>query len=403
MAQQQKCAELYVKDKCPPSVIGLWNGETYAHERIRIAYVSADFREHPLSYLMAGVFEKHDRARFETYGIGLLAEDGSATGRRVKAAFDHFIDVSGQSDRDAAHRLHDAEIDIAIDLMGFTQHCRSNIFARRVAPVQVNYLGYPATMRADYMDYIIGDAFVIPPQGRPLYSEKVVYLPDCFQANDDKRFMGRETPPRSAYGLPENGFVYCSFNNSYKITPAIFDIWMRLLKAVPGSVLWLLGTQTVQTHLRSETNDRGIDPSRLVFAGMVKYEEHLARLRCADLFLDTLPFNAGTTASDVLWAGVPLLTCAGDVFAARMAGSLLMSLGLPELIAGNLDEYEKLAVALATQPQRLSAIKDRLARSRDTAAVFNTERFTRHLEQAYIAMWEKSQAGEAPDDIVVQA
>ena len=403
LLQQRNCTEIYVKNKFPPHPVKLWNGERYAHAKIRVAYVSADFREHALAFLMTGVFERHDKTRFESYGISLAPEDREVTGQRVKAAFDRFIDVSQKSDQEVARLLYDLEIDIAVDLMGFTLNCRTDIFAWRPAPIHINYLGYPATMRADYIDYIIADAFVIPPQSLPHYAEKVVYLPDCFQANDDKRFISKEKPSRIKYGLPEEGFVFCSFNNSYKITPVFFNVWMRLLKTVPGSVLWLLGNDAVQHNLRVEAGNRGVNPSRLIFATRVKYEEHLARLRNADLFLDTLPFNAGATASDVLWAGVPLVTCAGQAFAARMAGSLLTAVGLPELITESLGDYEALALELATHPERLATIKAKLAQNRETSPLFNTALFTRHLEDAYSKMWERSEAGLSPDNIYVQA
>jgi predicted O-linked N-acetylglucosamine transferase (SPINDLY family) len=404
IAQQRKCAELFVKDKGPPQNFGLWNGEKYAHDKIRVAYVSADFREHPLSFLMAGVFEKHDRNRFEVYGIALKPEDQSETSRRVKAAFDQFIDVSQKDDKEVAHLLHDMEIDIAVDVMGFTLGARPSIFAYRPVPVQVNYLGYPATMAAPYIDYIIADNFIIPPEHRAQYSEKVIYMPDCFQANDDKRFVSGETPSRAQYGLPEKGFVFCSFNNSYKITPAFFDIWMRLLKAVPDSVLWLLGgNNIIQRNLSAEAGKRGIDPSRLIFAKTMKYSEHLTRLQCADLFLDTLPFNAGTTASDALWAGLPLLTCAGEAFASRMAGSLLSAMELPELIAKDLSDYEARALELATEPQKLAALKAKVAQNRGTSPLFDTALFTKHLEDAYTVLRDRTNAGLEPDDIHVKA
>jgi predicted O-linked N-acetylglucosamine transferase (SPINDLY family) len=257
-------------------------------------------------------------------------------------------------------------------------------------------------MGADYMDYIIADAFVIPPETRRYYSEKVAYLPDCFQATDDKRFISQEKPSRAQYGLPEDGFVFCSFNNTYKINPTFFDIWMRLLKAVPGSVLWLLGNETAARNFCIEAGNRGIDPSRLIFADRMEYEAHLTRLQCADLFLDTLPFNAGTTASDALWAGVPLLTCVGEAFAARMAGSLLTAVGLPELITIHLSDYEALALELATHPQKLSAIRCTLSMNRATFPLFNTKLFTKHFENAFVQMHERSLAGLPPDDIYVQ-
>ncbi len=297
--------------------------------------------------------------------------------------------------------LRKMEIDIAIDLMGFTLDFRTNIFAARPAPAQVNYLGYPATMGAPYIDYIIADTFVIPPQNREQYSEKIVCLPDCFQANDDKRPVINQAPERAKHGLPERGFVFCSFNNSYKITPEFFDMWMRLLGHVPGSVLWLLGGEAVERNLRDEAKKRGVDPMRLIFAPPMDYADHLARLPAADLFLDTLPFNAGTTASDALWAGLPLITCQGEAFAARMAASLLTAMGLPELIAADMKEYETLAMSLATEPAKLAAIKTRLTKNRATGPLFNTALFTRNLENAYTRMRELSDGGLPPEHIDV--
>lgn len=400
-ALQQQCAALYVKATCRASD-GRWNGEIHTHPKTRIAYVSADFREHALARLMAGVFENHDKTRFEVYGIALAPEDASPTAQRVKASFDHFVDVSRKSDKEVAQTLRDLEVDIAVDLMGFTLCSRPNLFAERVAPVQINYLGYPATMGTNAIDYIIGDGFVIPPESRRFYSEKVIYLPDCFQANDDKRVTSKDEPIREAYGLPEDAFVFCCFNNSYKVNPDIFDVWMRLLKKVPGSVLWMLGSEAVEHNLRTEALNRGVEAARLVFAPRANYEEYLTRLKCADLYLDTLPFNGGATASDVLWAGVPLLTCVGEAFAARMAGSLLTAVELPELITEDLAAYEALACELATNSKKLVGMRNRLTDKRSTGRLFDTVAFTRHLESGYDNVLERARKGMPPDDIHVQ-
>jgi len=320
------------------------------------------------------------------------------------ASFERFIDVTRNSDFEIAKIIRDLEIDIAVDLMGFTGGARTDIFAYRPAPVQVNYLGFPGTMGADYIDYILADRFVIPEPLQRYYAEKVVYLPDTFQANDATRTIAESTRSRTEFGLPERGLVFCSFNDTYKITPAIFDIWMRLLCAVEGSVLWLLGnSESVVANLRSEARVRGVAPERLIFGAKLPYPEHLARYRLADLFLDTLPFNAGTTASDALWAGLPLLTCAGQAFAARMAGSLLGAVGLPELITHSLAEYEALASALATKPDVLRELREKLARNRLSTPLFDTDRFRRHIEAAYRTMWETSQSGMAPRSFAVEA
>ncbi|UCV30003.1 tetratricopeptide repeat protein [Ferribacterium limneticum] len=396
-ALQLRCAQAYTAAKYPPAVTPLCNARPYAHVRIRIAYISTDFREHALSYLLAGVFEAHDRTRFEIWGVSLKPGDGSAMANRVAAAFEHFVDVSAMSDDEVARLLRELEIDIAVDLNGHTQDGRTAIFAARPAPVQVNYLGFPGSMGADYIDYIIADDFVIPEAARPHYAEQVVHLPECFQGNDDRRAIDPQPAVRAAHGLPEKAFVFCAFNNTYKLTPEFFDIWMHLLAAVPGSVLWLASADaSVQGNLRVEAERRGIAPERLVFSPRIRYAEHLARLQLADLFLDTLPFNAGTTASDALWAGVPVLTCVGDAFSARMAGSLLRALGLPELITGNLAAYEARALELATNPAALSELRERLASNRATSPLFDTRRFTRHLEQAYQSMWNRQQQGEMP-------
>jgi predicted O-linked N-acetylglucosamine transferase (SPINDLY family) len=353
--------------------------------------------------LLAGVFERHDRRRFETFAISLRPEEESALGQRVKGAFDRFIDVSGQSDGAVAELLHALEIDIAVDLTGFTDGLRPQIFSRRPAPIQVTYLGFPATTGAPYMDYILADAFVIPPAQAQHFSECVVYLPDCFQANDDQRVISARVT-RTDAGLPEGAFVFCCFNNSYKLNPAMFDIWMRLLDRVPGSVLWLVSAgAAVGGNLRREAMNRGVDPERLVFAPRQPYAEYLGRLQLADLFLDTLPFNAGTTASDALWAGLPVLTCAGEAFAARMAGSLLQAVGLPELITHSLADYEAKALELARQPELLRGLRQRLAANRRAAPVFDTDRCRRSLESAYIEMWQRHERGQGRQSFAMHA
>jgi len=310
---------------------------------------------------------------------------------------DRFVDVRGATDPAVAQLLRDLDVDIAVDLMGHTAGGRAGIFAYRGAPVQVNYLGYPGTMGAPFIDYIIADPFLVPAGSERFYSEQVVRLPDCYQPNDTKRRIGERTPTRAELGLPARGLVFCSFNNSFKINPPMFDVWMRLLREVEGSVLWLLETSgVVKGNLRREAEARGVSGERLLFAPRVALEEHLARHRAADLFLDTLPYNAHTTASDALWAGLPVLTCAGRSFAARVAGSLVHAVGLPELVTASLAEYEALALALARGPARLAELRGRLERNRLTAPLFDIERYRRHLEAAYETMWERHLRGEAP-------
>jgi predicted O-linked N-acetylglucosamine transferase (SPINDLY family) len=401
---QLLCSRIWVRDKCSASPAPIWEGEGYRHDRIRLAYLSADFRIHPTSFLLAGLLEHHDRSRFETIAISFGPDDQSEIRARVKGAFEDFVDVRRSSDLGVARRMRELEVDIAIDLMGHTAGSRMGILALRPAPVQVNYLGYPGTMGADYIDYILADRVVIPEQHRPHYAEKVVYLPDTYQVNDSRRVIADRTPARSEAGLPEQGFVFCSFNNNYKISPPVFDVWMRLLGNIEGSVLWLLESNAAAVRsLRQEAANRGIAPGRLVFAPIVKAGEHLARHRLADLFLDTLPYNAHTTASDALWAGLPVVTCLGTTFAGRVAASLLNAIGLPELITHSLEEYEALALELATNRKRLAGIKSKLAQNRGTYPLFDTDRFRRHIEAAYTSMWEIHQRGEEPRSFAVPA
>lgn len=380
----------------------LWSGERYEHERIRVAYVSADFLNHPTSYLMAGLFERHDRRRFDIVGISLRSED-SPMSRRVKAAFERTVETASRSDREIAVLLRELEIDIAVDLMGYTGEHRAGIFSHRPAPVQVNYLGFPGTTGSPHMDYLIADEYVIPEEWRSAYSESVVHLPECFQVNDDRRTASTPAPTRAQAGLPAVGFVWCAFHSTYKINPPLFDVWTRLLDAVPGSVLWLVGgNPTIEANLRREAQARGVAASRLVFATSLPYAEHLARLPLADLCLDTLPFNGGTTASDALWAGVPIVTCAGKSFAARMAGSLLQAVGMPELITRTLADYETLARQLAQSPERLTAVRSALAAARHSAPLFDTDRFRCHVEAAYLSMVERQHRGLPPADFAIR-
>jgi len=381
----------------------LWAaGERASLGRIRVAYISADFLEHPTSYLMAGLFERHDRQRFETIAISLREDEGSPTARRVQAAFDHYLVAGEQRDAEVARLIRDLEVDVAVDLMGYTGEHRTGIFGHRPAPVQVNYLGFPATMGTAHIDYIIADEFLIPEEHRAAYSEQIAYLPECFQANDDRRAMASETPTRAQLGLPETGFVWSSFHGSYKLNPDMFDIWARLVRAVPGSVLWLVGGgPAVEANLRRQALARGVAADRLVFARSLPYPQHLARLPLADLSLDILPFNGGATSSDALWAGVPVLTCSGKSFAARMSGSLLHALEMPELVTHSLEEYERVALQLARDPDRLGAVRAALARKRHSSPLFDTDRFRRHLEGAFIHMVERHRQGLPPQTFKV--
>lgn len=401
---QLLCSRTWVRDKLSASPDPFWKGDRYRHDRIRVAYLSADFHEHAMAYLAAGLFEAHDRGRFETTAVSFGPDVPGAMRSRLKGAFSRFVDVHRRSDREVARLLRELEIDIAVDLNGFTTDSRTGIFAFRGAPVQVNYLGYPGTMGADYMDYILADRFVIPLQHHACFAEKVVYLPGAYQVNDAKRRIAEHVPARGEYGLPEPGFVYCCFNNNYKFTPGIFGIWMRLLNKVPGSVLWLLESNAAAArNLKMAAAEWGVVPERLVFATRIKLEDHLARHRLADLSLDTLPYNAHTTTSDALWAGLPVVTCLGTTFAGRVGASLLSAIGLDELITHSLEEYEALAWELATDPKRLAGIRAKLAANRTTHPLFDTDRMRRHIEAAYTTMWERYQRGEPPAGFSVPA
>lgn len=399
---QLRCARTYAADWYPARLPPLWAGQRHEHDRIRVAYLSADFGDHPTSYLMAGVFEQHARERFEAIGLSLQPLGAGHYSRRIRTAFDRFLELADHTDDSIARLIRELEVDLVIDLMGHTRGTRLGILAKRPAPVQVSYLGYPGTTAAPYIDYLIADPFVIPPSQRPYYSERIAYLPDCFQANDDRRFLP-EAPARAQVGLPETGFVFCAFNASYKITPGMFDVWCRLLRAVPGSVLWLLGErESTRANLEREAHARGVAAQRLIFAERLDYERHLARLRLADLFLDTSPFNAGASASDALWAGVPVLTCPGEGLAARMAGSLLQTVGLPELICRSMEDYEQHALGLAGDPSRLATIRAGLWRNRTRTPLFDTRRFCRHLECAYAEMHERARLGDPAVDIYIE-
>ncbi len=372
--------------------------------KLRIGYLSCDFCRHATAILVAQLFELHDRSRFEITAYSHGPDDRSEIGARLRKAFDHFVDLSALSDDEAARRIHDDGIDILIEMKGYTAGARTGISARRPAPVQASFIGFPGTMGADFIDYIIADPFVLPMDQQDGYSEKIVHLPHCYQPNDTSRLIAELTPTRAQCGLPEQGFVFCSFNNSYKLTPAFFDIWMRLLRAAPGSVLWLLETNgLVKDNLRTEARRRRVDPDRLVFAPKLTSPEHLARHRLADLFLDTLPYNAHTTASDALWAGLPVLTCVGDTFAGRVAGSLLHAVGLPELVTTSPEEYENFARRLSCgDPGLLQELRHKLLGQRLASPLFDSTRYARNFEAALHQMWEIYRAGQEPAAFAVR-
>jgi len=399
---QLRCALTYVHDKVPARSRPLWDGQTYSHDKIRVAYLSSDFYRHATSFLIAELIELHDRDNFEIFGVSFGANDTSDLRHRLVNAFDHFIDVSLDSDQAVAERLRLHEIDIVVDLKGHTQDSRPAIFGYRPAPVQVNYLGYPGTMGYDAIDYIIADEIVLPFDQQPFFSEKIVHLPDCYQANDTVRRISADKPTRRDVGLPDDGFVFCCFNHNWKITPQIFEIWMRLLHNVPQSVLWLIEDSLgARENICDAAAREGIDPKRLIFSAKIKMEDHLERHKLADLLLDTLPINAHTTASDALWAGLPILTCRGNAFAGRVAASLLCAIDLPELVTGDLKQYEAVAMNLAMSTEKLQLLRDKLSRKIHSAPLFDAIRFTQHIEAAYRTMWEIAQRGESPRNFQV--
>jgi len=372
--------------------------------RIRLAYLSADLYNHATAHLMAELFERHDRTRFELIALSFGPDRRDAMRSRLASAFDRFIDVRHLGDEAIAAYARELGVDIAVDLKGFTIDARPGIFAWRAAPVQVSYLGYPGTLGMESMDYVIADRQLASLADAAFYSEKLVRLPYSYQPNDTGRGIAAILPSRASQGLPEAGFVFCCFNNNYKISPAVWDIWMRLLHQVPGSVLWLLeGNELAVANLRAQAVRSGVAPQRLVFAARAPLDVHLARHRLADLFLDTLPYNAHTTASDALWAGLPVLTLKGHSFAGRVAASLLHAVGLPELVTHNAQDYEALALQLAGDPARLAGFCGKLAIQRDVAPLFDTQRLRLHLESAYEVMYRRSQDGLPPEAFDVES
>jgi protein O-GlcNAc transferase len=369
--------------------------------RLRIGYLSADFRNHPTAHLMRSLFGCHDRAQVEVFGYALHGDDGSRYYRDIAAGCDTFVDLSAANAAEAAERIRTDGIHVLVDLMGYSRLSRPEIVLHRPAPVQVSYLGHPGTLGMEEVQYILVDPIILPPQQARFYTEAPVYLPDSYQVNDRWQVIAKTGTRRSDHGLPECGVVFCCFNSGRKIEPSVFEVWMSILRRVPGSVLWLLEYAGVASALRQEARARGIEGERLVFAGWEPKDLHLERVGLADLFLDTLTYNAHTTASDALWAGVPVLTRPGDALAARVAASLLSAAGLPELIVESLDEYERLAVELATCPEALAAVRAKLRKNRLHCPLFDTERFARHLERAYRMMWEIYESGAPPRPITV--
>jgi len=400
-AQLLACALAQTKASIP-EVSPIARGEPHAHKRIRVGYVSPDFRDHAVGRIIAGLFEHHDRTSFEIYAFSTAA-DQSALRKRIESAFDHFIEIEQMNDREAAQCIRENEIDILIDLAGHTRYTGLNAMAFRPSPVQVTWLGFPGTTGTSFIDYIIADPTVLPIEHERFYTEKAVRLPDTYQPNDDALKVA-EAPSRETAGLPASGLVFCCFNNTFKITPEVFSIWMRLLGQVEGSVLWLFeGNAAAKANLQEEAAARGISPDRLVFAPQADYPTYLARTQLADLFLDNNYWNGHSTTSDALRCGVPVITCQGQSFASRVAASLLRAIEMPELVTHSLEDYEALALELARDPARLAATKEKLAQNRLTKPLFDTERFTRHLEAAYRTMHERAQRGEQAASVAVKA
>ncbi len=402
-AELQACARIYAGDLYPQAAVAAHNPATRkGATKIRLGYLSGEFREQATAILMAGLYERHDRERFEIIAV----DNGSAASctmtARLKKTFDQWIEIGGLTDAQAAAKIRAAEIDILVNLNGYFGKHRMGVFAQRPAPVQVNYLGFPGTLGAPYMDYIIADAVVIPQGEARFYDEQVVTLPGSYQVNDDRGRPISTPPSRRDAGLPEDAFIFCNFNQSYKLTPGTFDSWMRILKQVDGSVLWLLeAAAPFAENIARHAQAHGVAPERIAFAPDRPPDQHLARLSLADLFLDGLPYNAHTTASDALWAGVPVLTCRGTAFPGRVATSVLLATGLPELVTENTVDYEVLAVSLAKKTNDLKAIREKLAKNRATCALFDTDRFRRNMETAYLEMWRRWLAGETAEAFAI--
>jgi protein O-GlcNAc transferase len=398
-ALQLKCAQRAMQILAPQPLPPLWRGEKYRHDRIRLAYISADFREHAVAFQLAPLIERHDRARFQVIGISTGPSDDSAIHARLEKGFDRFHDFAAFNSDEIARRLREMEIDIAVDLGGHTGRARPQIFAHRFAPVQASWLGYPGTTGASFIDYLIADTVVAPLEHQQFFTEKLVHLPHSYFPTDPARVSG--TPPsRAACGLPEGGFVFCAFNHHWKITRPVFEIWMRLLHSVPASVLWLKQPPAdARIHLEKEAAARSINPARLVYAGDVPRDVHLARHANADLFLDTLPYGAHATAADALGAGLPVLTCRGEAFAGRVAASLLHAVGLPELIMPDLAGYENRALELAQDRMQIAALNKKLGQNLATAPLFDADAFRRNIEKAYVTMLQQ----DAPHSFQVPA
>ena len=403
-AEQRACSDLWLKSRMEASTLDraelAFEYNSTDRPKIRVGYLSNDFQEHATALLIVEMLESHNSACFETYAYSYGREDNGTMRKRLRHCFDHFVDIEALSNKTAACAIHNDQVDILVDLKGYTQGSRTEILTFRPAPIQVNFLGYPGTLGGGLCDYIITDRFLTPPDKAEDYSEAFAYLPHSYQPHGRKVFIG-PPPTRTEAGLPEEGFVFCCFNQAYKISPEIFDVWCQLLSDVPESLLWLLKNSKAEGNLRNEAYQRGINPNRLVFAENLEQIKHLCRLGLADLVLDTIPFNAHTTASDALWVGVPLVTLAGSTFPSRVAGSLLHAIQMPELIADDLQGYYELALELASCPDYLEQVKAKLKRNRLTTPLFDVEAYTSDLERLYETMWERHRDGRRPEAISV--
>ena len=395
-------SEIYAAATCPQRPIPTWTRPLQKPERLRIGYFSADFHDFPGMYLMAGLLEKHDRTKFEISAFSYGPDKDDPMRKRIINAVDHFIDIRTADTSTVIDLARQKKIDVAIHRNGYTKNSRTELFASGLAPIQINYLGYPGTLGADFIDYIVADPVIIPDDIRRHYSEQIIYLPNTYQPNDDNRTISDQTITREEMGIPNCAFVFCCFNQNYKISPIEFDIWMRLLGKVEGSVLWLLkSNKWAEQNLKQQAEARGVIAERIIFAERMPQAEHLARHRLADLFLDTFNYNAHTTTSDALWAGLPVVTKMGQGFAARVAGSLLNAIGLPELVTTTKQDYEELILELATNPAKLAKVKDKLATNRLTQPLFNTELYTKHLENGYQQAYQNYFDGKSPKTIIV--
>lgn len=387
----RKCSEIYFRDTVAQQTAT--TPKPAANGKIKLGYFSADFNAHATSHLIAGLFRAHDRSRFEVIAYSLTHAPADPVQRQMMASVDRWVDISVLSDDVIASRVRDDGIHIALDLNVYTNR-QPGFFARRVAPIQANYLGFPGTAGADCYDYVIGDPVVTPIAHAAHFSERIVMLPHSYQPTDFRALPLPSPPSRTSLNLPEHGFVFCCFNDSFKITPDVFDIWMNLLRRIRGSTLWLLEpSASAMRNLRAEARKRGIAEDRLVFAPRAPLQDHIARHAAADLFLDTFHYNAHTTASDALWAGLPVLTKCGDTFPSRVAASLVTAAGIPELITQTPEAYERLAEELATQPEKLAHVRKQLADGRLRCPLFDTAGYTRNIEGAYREMWRRYQAG----------